>query len=226
MLSKTWKSWKRKIKSLIIAYGGKYIIRCILKTSKVSVEGLDSFIATAEKDKCILVLWHNRLAITSEILVRYAPHFSYTALVSNSRDGDPLTLLAHSYSQGNTIRVPHNARHIALKKVSESLKHKSEIVVITPDGPRGPRYAVKPGIAWLAQETQATLIPFSWTADKYWELNTWDRFRFPKFFSRIKITFGPPFELASSQIEDRGLIQEEITQALNKLEPDHTPFYG
>lgn len=218
MLKNQWKSWKRNVKSYLIAYAGKYLIRCILWTSKVTLEGLDHFVSCADKENCILVLWHNRLAIISEILYRHAPQFFYTALVSKSRDGDPLTILAKSYRQGGTIRVPHNARHMALKKVMDRLKNHSEILIVTPDGPRGPRYEVKPGIAWVAQETHAAIVPLTWTSDKYWELNTWDRFRLPKFFSNINITFGAPYKIDCSNVEDRTRAQKAIAHSLEKID--------
>ena len=218
MLKNKWIKWKRKVFSHILAYTGKYLMRLILFTCRVSVEGLEGFIACARKEKCILILWHNRLAIVAEILNRYAPQFVYTALISQSRDGEALAILVNSYSIGRTIRVPHNARHMALKKLTTRLKTKEEIIIITPDGPRGPCYEIKPGITWAAQVAEAVVIPFSWRADSYWELNTWDRFRLPKPFSKIGITLGEPIKPENIQYEDSMKIGDLLKQALNDVE--------
>lgn len=138
------------------------------------------------------MLWHNRLAIIAEVLNKHAPHFIYSAFISKSRDGEPLALLANSYKAGRAIRVSHNAKHQGLKMVIESLKTKEDIIVFTPDGPRGPRYKMKPGIVLAARESNAAIIPFSWSAKSYWTLKTWDKFMLPKPFTTLTITFGSP----------------------------------
>jgi lysophospholipid acyltransferase (LPLAT)-like uncharacterized protein len=218
MLKSRWRKWKHTFSSYFLAYASKYIIKFLLLTCKMSIEGLERFAACVPKEKCIIMLWHNRLALVPEILYRYAPQFIYTALISNSQDGDPLAILAHSYSSGRTIRAPHNARHFALKKLIYNLKAKGEIIIITPDGPRGPRYKIKPGILLAAQETQATLIPLSWTADRYWEFNTWDRFRLPKPFSTIRVELGEPFKIETlNQANDRKNILHALAHSLDSL---------
>ncbi len=218
MLKGKWRKWKHTGVSYFLAFAAKYLIKSLLFTCRISIEGLESFVSSVSKERCIIMLWHNRLALVPEILYRYAPQFTYTALISKSRDGDALAILTHSYSIGKTLRVPHNARHIALKKLIDSLKTKGEVIVMTPDGPRGPRYVVKPGIALAAQEAEATLIPFSWTADRYWEFNTWDRFRLPKPFSRIRVELGLPFKIeASNQSDDTNSLLYTLANSLDSL---------
>lgn len=171
------------------------LIKCVLllffKTYHVQVEGLDPFLKLAGKKKCIIMLWHNQLAPILPILSNYTPsHIHYSAVVSASRDGDVLSNVIHSYKRGDTIRVPHHARYQALRNLIEIVEKGDRVVVMTPDGPRGPRYEMKPGIAVAALETQAHVIPLSWEAKDYWELNSWDKFRIPKPFTTLKVTFG------------------------------------
>jgi len=195
MLKNKWRKFKRRFLAYSYAYGGKYVIKFLLWSCKTKIEGIERFVKLASQEKCILMLWHNRLALVAEILNRHAPQFIYTALISKSHDGDPLEILARSYKSGKAIRVSHNARHQALKKVINSLKKSHEIIVITPDGPRGPCYNVKPGIAWAAKEAKATIIPFTWKADHFWELKTWDGFMLPKPFSTIHVVLGEPIKV-------------------------------
>ena len=169
------------------------LIRLLLKTCKVKIHGLDHFVKTAEKSPCMLMLWHSKLVLVSEILNKHAPQFIYTAFISKSRDGDPLAYLATSYKSGRALRVPHNARHLALNQMIGSIKNKGEIIIITPDGPRGPREEVKPGIVLAARETEANVFPFSWKAERFWQLKTWDKMKIPKPFTSINVYFGDPF---------------------------------
>jgi lysophospholipid acyltransferase (LPLAT)-like uncharacterized protein len=191
MLKKRWSKAKRRWLPYFIAYAAKIGVRLILKTCKLKIQGLDHLTSTAKESPCILMLWHNRLVIVAEVLHAFAPQFIYTAFISKSRDGDPLALLAESYKSGRALRVPHNARHRALNEMITLLKA-GEIILITPDGPRGPRYAIKPGIVMAARQANAKIVPFSWYADDFWQLNTWDKMLVPKPFTTIHVTFGPP----------------------------------
>ncbi|HEV8052019.1 MAG TPA: DUF374 domain-containing protein [Parachlamydiaceae bacterium] len=192
MLKKSWLHVKRRWLPYLLAYSAKIVIRAVVKTCRIQIKGLQTFIETAEKQPCILMLWHNKLVLVSEILNSHASQFIYTAFISKSRDGDPLAILAESYSIGRVLRVPHNARHLALNQLIDSLKNKGEIIVITPDGPRGPPLVVKPGIILAARESEASVIPFSWQAKHFWQLKTWDRMKIPKPFTTIDVVFGKP----------------------------------
>lgn len=187
-----WITFKRKHLGTPIAYTAKYLLRILLWTCRFKVKGLETFVKTASQEACIVVLWHNRLAIVAEFFYRHAPQFIYAAFVSKSRDGEPLARLATSYKVGRAIRVPHNARHQALKTAIEHLNTTKEIVLFTPDGPRGPAFQVKPGVVKAAQESGAAIIPFSWTASRFWQFKTWDQFMLPKPFSTIHVTLGTP----------------------------------
>lgn len=196
MLKSFFRTVKNQWLPYLFAYSAKFVIRLLLRTCHCEVHGIDHFVKTATNSPCILMLWHNRLILVGEILNRFAPQFIYTAFISNSRDGQPLSLMALSYKTGRVLRVPHNARHRALKEMIRHLKNRREIVLITPDGPRGPRYILKPGVIVAARESSAKVIPFSWESDSFWQLSTWDQLRIPKPFSKIKIFFGDPLTVS------------------------------
>jgi len=206
--------FKKRWLPSIIAYSAKFTIKLVLWTCRVEVIGLNKFIQTAGQFPCILALWHNRLALVSEVMNRAAPAFIYTAFISNSRDGEPLARLAQSYKIGRALRVPHNLRHHALSQMIHHLKDKREILIITPDGPRGPRYEVKPGIIAAARTAEAKVVPFSWQANRVWTLNTWDQMMMPKPFSKIRITFGEPLSFEKGA---QGDMQAEIIAVQNAL---------
>lgn len=200
-----WLVFKRKILSYPIAYISKYSLRLILSTCRIQIKGLERFVEIASKEKCIVMLWHNRLAILAEILNNNAAQFNYSAVISKSRDGEPLALLANSYKAGKAIRVPHRAKHQALKMVIDSLNTTEDIILFTPDGPRGPQYRVKPGIALAAKETGAVIIPFSWNSNNVWKLRTWDQFMLPKPFTTLTVDFGEPINLDPAQSIERSI---------------------
>lgn len=210
----TFKQFKGKIFGFIAATLGKAFMNCLLRTCRWKVEGNKAFDALISKEKCLLTLWHNRLAIAPYILHRFVPGRTFAALVSNSRDGELISKLVTSYKNGRVVKVAHNSRHYALKEVIQHVDQRDHTVAITPDGPRGPRYKLKPGLAMAALETEAHLVILDWSASHYWEIPTWDRLRIPKPFSQISATFTilPPFNKESTQLND---VVGCISQAMN-----------
>ncbi|NGX43438.1 MAG: hypothetical protein K940chlam7_01735 [Chlamydiae bacterium] len=202
---------KQKWLPFIYAYLGRAFLKVLGLTCRFRIEGAERFAKHAENNKCILMFWHNRITMATEILLRAAPQFNYAAMVSKSRDGEVIAVLTNSYRQARSIRVPHNARSKALQTVIQELENNDEIMIITPDGPRGPIYKVKPGIAIAAQKTGASVIPMSWSTNKYWELPTWDKLMLPKPFSTINVTLGEPIS-----IQNEG--KESLEKGINTLE--------
>lgn len=207
-----------KVLPFLMTTLGQGLIRLILLTCRWEVKGIERFKELASKEKCILMLWHNRLAIAAPLLYKFAPHFIYAAVVSNSRDGKLLSAIIHSYKTGRTIPVAHNARYQALQTLVRYIKEKQEVVIITPDGPRGPCYQLKPGVAVAALETGAYVIPLTWSANRYWELHTWDRLKLPKPFAKIEVLFKEPVQFQQNHSIDlkeaQAILQQSLRDAL------------
>ena len=72
------------------------------------------------------------------------------------------------------------------------LLEQKRCLVITPDGPRGPRERVKPGVAQIAITAGAPVVPLAIGVDRCWRLKSWDGFIIPKPFSRVQVTIGSP----------------------------------
>lgn len=206
---------KGSLKAKLIAYLIRAVLRMLLATCKIRIKGQASLLNAAKTGSCLIMLWHNRLVLIGTMLLRVNPKLTYTAVVSNSKDGEILAQYTTSHKNGRTIRVPHDSREMALKAMISRLKLKREIVIVTPDGPRGPSYQIKPGIALAAKETGASIVPFSWQSDKFWELKTWDKMRIPKPFSTIDVDFGKPVTLTPESDIDSNLI--ELKDALHAL---------
>lgn len=176
----------------------KWVLKAILATCRLKVHGLGHVAKARTQGPVIIMLWHQDLAPLAEILKPLTPQYAFSAFISKSRDGQILADFVLSYKNGQVIRVPHNGRNQALKALIETLQKKdSPIAIITPDGPRGPAYELKPGVLFAAQETGSQIIPFSWSATRLLTLKTWDRFKIPLPFTTIQAHFGEPIEVSS-----------------------------
>lgn len=78
-------------------------------------------------------------------------------------------------------------------------------VAFTIDGPRGPRFVVKPGPALLARSSKVPMAVFHIALENPWILNTWDRLMIPKPFSRALMRVGTlipvPEDVGSEDLE-------------------------
>ncbi len=211
-----WKKARKRHLPLVIIYLLYPLLRLILLTCRFKVEGLERYHQIALIEPTLLLLWHDRLAGIVPFLSKFSPHLHYIGFVSDSRDGHLIARLIRSFRNGKTIQVPHDARQKALRELVKSLKEKKGVVVMTPDGPRGPRHKAKQGAAVASLMSYAQIVTFNWKASKSWELSTWDKMAFPKPFSKICITFGDPF-LADREKWTVESLTEEINR---KLEED------
>ena len=122
---------------------------------------------------------------------------STVVLTSASKDGTTLaTAMAHfglGAIRGSSSRRALSAL-IGMKKALQG----GHDVCVTPDGPKGPRYIVQPGLIKVAQSTGFPIVPIHITYSSAWRLKTWDGFVIPKPFSLVTVTFGIPHFIAKS----------------------------
>ncbi len=192
-----WIKFKRLVLPSPLAFLCKYSMKLLLWTCKIEITGLHNLEQAGDK-KGILMLWHNSMVVMCEFFHRFLPKRHYAAFLSKSRDGEPIARAINSYRNGHSIRVAHNLKHEALRSAVTYLNDngvKGGLLLITPDGPKGPRCKMKPGIVFAAKETEAPIFAFSWVADRFWEFNSWDKLRIPKPFSTIKFTISSPIYL-------------------------------
>ncbi len=141
---------------------------------------------TKKDEPVAIILWHNRLFLAAEIVRRYRQGRPAYALVSASQDGAWLTaffaLAGLHIVRGSSSRLGREAA-MALVDVLRS----GDDVGITPDGPRGPCYEVKPGAVIVARRTRAPMLLVGGEFTTAWRLGSWDRFYVPAPFSRVRM---------------------------------------
>lgn len=159
-------------------------------------------------DGALFALWHNRLAFGMYIFREIDKVY---ALASSHTDGklitDIIKKMRFGVIEGSTNRNPTGALKEIISKINSGKN-----VVITPDGPRGPIYKINSSIARLAKKFDKPLIPLSCTANKYYELKSWDRMMLPKPFSKITVRFGSPLDLKGSEEEHDILLEQTLIQ--------------
>ena len=83
----------------------------------------------------------------------------------------------------------NNGANNVLKDMKKHFSN-NETICITSDGPKGPINIAKPSSIRLAMENNVTILPVSAISKRFWQINSWDRFIFPKPFSTIYMCVG------------------------------------
>jgi lysophospholipid acyltransferase (LPLAT)-like uncharacterized protein len=171
---------------------------------------------TKKDEPVMIVLWHNRLFLAAEIVRRFRKGRVPHALVSASQDGAWLTaffsLVGLRAVRGSSSRLGREAATALV----EVLRGGGDIG-ITPDGPRGPCYEVKPGTVIVARRTRAPMVLVGAEFHSAWRLGSWDRFVIPRPFSRVRMRCEV---IAPAQLEDRDAGIALLQQRLLALNPD------
>jgi lysophospholipid acyltransferase (LPLAT)-like uncharacterized protein len=115
----------------------------------------------------------------------------FTILVSRSRDGEFVSRILQRFGGHVTRGSSSRGGAAALLEIARQVRSGYHAAV-TPDGPRGPRYKVQPGIIALAQQTGAAILPVTYSARWKKVLRSWDGFVVPLPFSRVVVIYGEP----------------------------------
>jgi len=165
----------------------------------------------------IFAFWHARLLMMG---VGLKGCKGYT-MISEHQDGgfiaDTLELQGFKTIRGSSSRGGARA---LIEMIGLSKSEKCDFG-ITPDGPKGPREIVKPGITLLAKKTGIKIYPVMWATKRQWRMTgSWDHFYIPKPFTKGVFVFGEPVYIAANanDVESLGRIQSAMGEALKKAD--------
>lgn len=162
----------------------------------------------------LVAFWHHQLPASGLFIKRNLLGARPTStLVSHSRDGEigARTLAAWGVNavRGSSSRGGRGAL-VGLRRALLA----GHLVAFTPDGPRGPARKAKVGIVTLAQSSGVAVVPMGSWPSRAWTLRSWDKMQVPKPFARIRIVFGDPLVVATT--DDLGEAGRNLDQALDR----------
>lgn len=137
------------------------------------------------KQPVIWTFWHNRMFVVP-LLRERAAHRSGAVLTSASRDGAIIAAVMKSFRLRSVRGSTSRRGATALLQLTVALEG-GEDAAVTPDGPRGPRYRLGPGVVFLAQRTGAGILPIHIEYSRAVRLKSWDRFMIPLPFSKVRM---------------------------------------
>ena len=170
-------------------------------TTRWTVERADIAAPVIGNGKGLIALtWHSRFLMLNSAWKKTWQHPH--VLISRSRDGALVSYTA-KYLGLSTVRG--SSRKVGSSKAkggSSALRTMKAAldaggcIVITPDGPRGPRQRLGDGPIRLAKMTGVPIIPCTFSVKNRLAFRSWDRFILPLPFGRGKIVWGTPITIA------------------------------
>ena len=146
----------------------------------------------------IFAIYHGRMVG----LPGLRPKSKLTILISNSRDGEMIARALQEIGFSTARGSPAHGGVRGALEMKTAAKANSRLAMMV-DGPRGPRYEVKPGLVRLAEITGLPIIPFvTHTRQNYW-MDSWDNFMAPFWGTPMLYIFGHPIDIP------KGISQEE-----------------
>lgn len=207
----------------MVGHLGKLAIDSLFRTTRIESIGYEPIKSLLESRQFIAAIWHSRILIFSYL----HKGFDAVALVSRSKDGEYTSRILQE--QGfETVRGSSSKGGLrALAFLIKRLKHTRKAAVIIPDGPRGPRFKVQPGIIALAQKTGYPVLPMSYSAKHLKILSSWDRFIIPLPFTRCRVIYGKPMYFPeNTEKQAIEFYRLHVENELNRITKDADRYYG
>ncbi len=178
----------------------RFLINLIAKTWRINHKGI------LPNDRCLVAFWHGKML---PVWYFFKNNYPY-AVVSKSKDGQILSDLLEKWNykliRGSSSKEGKQVLENILNAVEEN------IVLITPDGPRGPKQVFKAGVFVASQKKQK---PFYFIEvnikNSYVFKKAWDKFEFPLPFSKIDLISYGPFLIGKK------LDKKELNQYINEF---------
>ena len=200
---------KKNLKKKMIPPFAYNLIKLTNQSYRLQVEGwgpVQQVLAAGES--LVFSSWHGK----SWVPAYFLRDLGIYALTSLSRDGSYMTEILHKLGwetiRGSSSRGASRSLLALYRKLQQGAS-----TALTPDGPTGPIYEVKPGIIFLQEKAESMLVPIG--VDARWKKNftSWDRYLLPLPFSKTALVFGEPFSFEAGLEMER---KQDILKAKMK----------
>lgn len=137
-------------------------------------------------EPCLIAMWHQTQLIPAWV----GRHQGNRILISQHADGEYIARIVKRLGlhpiRGSSTRGGRRALRTIVHELQAGHR-----VAMTPDGPKGPRFRIQPGIILAASLSGRPIRTVGVGIDRVWRFRSWDRFVVPKPFANVLLLFGP-----------------------------------
>lgn len=196
--------------------------RILRLTWRLRIEECESLRRTlAAREPVAFAHWHGDELVILHLVRRYR----IATMTSHSRDG---ALMAEALRRlgGETVRGSSSRGGAgAMRRLVALCRKRGLNASFAVDGPRGPRFRVKPGIFVFSRLVKAPIATVSVGVSRPFELRrSWNRAVIPKPFSVVRVRFAMalPVVAEGSDVHDPGLaarLEDLLHEGRSLLDP-------
>lgn len=167
------------------------ILKLIYKSIKWEIEG-EKYIKGL-KEPVIFSFFHGRMAMLAFLYQKIRGNSNRIKMILSPHfDGEVASRIVRRLGI-ESIYGSSSKKGVQLLR--DLIKIEGFDIGITPDGPRGPKEKVKPGVIYIAKEKGYPIVPVTYSVSKCKILNSWDSFMIPLPFCRGVYVIGEPIFL-------------------------------
>ena len=189
------------------------LIYILMRIIWITIRKKYHYITEIKDQQHVCVTWHGELLMSPQAYRNIHKKHPASAIISSHFDG---ALIARTLEFLNIRPLRGSTRKGAKQVLLQAFKsiNSGEEVLITPDGPKGPRHTMSDGAVGIALKSKLPIFVMNFTAENYWQLSSWDKFVIPKPFTQVD------FYMQSLSLE--GLTHEEAKVYLSGKMLEHT----
>jgi lysophospholipid acyltransferase (LPLAT)-like uncharacterized protein len=183
-----------RVRDVIAPLAASILVRLCGMTWRVRVVGGEEVEGLWRVGRPVIyIVWHGRILLVPWLSARLRRTRGARAplvLASRSRDGELVTRFVTRFGMPVVRGSSSRDGGTALRALVAAVRRGTDVAIV-PDGPRGPRERLQPGVVALAALTGAPVVPLAVAARPARRLRSWDRFLVPAPFARCVLAFGP-----------------------------------
>lgn len=167
----------------------------------------------AQSGPFILAFWHSRWVMMPWV----NPNGTLVVLHSRHRDSRMLGRMTSRFGIDQAWGSSSAGGAIGVRQLLRRIREGCDLV-LTPDGPRGPRRRCQAGVVATARLSGKPIIPVAFSARPSSRLRSWDRTLVPWPFGRGLYLYGEPLSVpreADRQEQER--LRLALERELNRL---------
>ena len=196
-----------------------WLSQIVRKTGRYRVSGLEHLqAAQANNQPLVLATWHG---MTMMLVGFFANHYNLKNIVLLMPDdwrGEALQVFANKLgTEPFPMDLKGEANMATARQLATLVRRvkQGRDCYITPDGPDGPAYVIKPGVAFIAQKAKVPILPLGAYARNGYRVNRWDRYTIPYPFSRVSVAIGEPIWVKKG--DELTAVAQTLTDKLHRI---------
>ncbi|MCB8966253.1 MAG: hypothetical protein H6660_05100 [Ardenticatenaceae bacterium] len=195
------------------------LAQIVRRHGRFQVNGIENLQrAQASGRPLILSAWHGMTMMLVGLLADQFDTSKIVLLMPDDWRGESLKVFAKKMgARPFPMNLEATATMATARRLTELVREvkAGNHCYITPDGPDGPAYNIKPGVAFIAQKANGLILPLGAYARHGYRLNRWDRYVLPFPFSRVSIQAGAPLEVPKKV--ELTAVTDRLTDILHRV---------